>query len=139
MKTTPVSAYARAFLKAADGKPAHETGPAIRRFIELIRKRGDWPRRAQIVAAVEVAWRAEHHRPLLVVESARPLAPAHRTTIKRHAFADRSGDVKHAEPYAKDVEERVNPELVAGVRLTVGDRELDGSLAHLLHKLFAEM
>jgi len=136
MRTIPVSAYAHAFIKAVADAPTHETAPAIRRFIELIRKRGDWPRREQIMKACETTWRAEHHRPLLTIESARPLTAEHRAALTRHAFADRSGDVKHTEPYAKDIEERVNTELVAGVRLTLGDRELDGSLAHLLHRLF---
>jgi F0F1-type ATP synthase delta subunit len=127
MRSLSPTVYGRAFIEALDGKPAGALGPALERFIARIRKNGDWPRRHQILVATEAAWRTKHGKPLLVIESARPITKAQRERIKEETG-----------PLAHDIEERIDPGLVAGVRLILGDRELDGSLTHLLNKLFAK-
>lgn len=63
---------------------------------------------------------------LVMIESARPLAPKLRREL---------GDKI---PKGSHVEERVNPALIAGVRVTInGERELDASLKARLDRLFS--
>ena len=125
MKSISPQTYARAFVEALDHSPAHHT-QIIKNFIEEVRRNGHWPRRHQIAAECERAWRQRHNQPLLVVESARALNAAQK------AHLEKSLGKKH------DIEERVRPELIAGVRLTLDDEmQLDHSLAHLLNEVFA--
>jgi len=130
MKKIPAQAYAQAFLEESE-RAGHNTAKLLQRFTALIRKNGDWSRSPQILKAVETAWRRKHKRPLVVVESARPLSHKQLEEIKKGLHD--SGRMS-----AFDIEEKLRPELVAGVRITIDEeRQLDASLQQLMKEVFA--
>ena len=119
--------YARAFAEVAV-KPlsAAEEKRAVSNFIALIRKSGDWGAIGKILATTEKILREKTGQRKFLFETARPLGKLLERLRK-----------ELAKP--KDaVEERVNPSLIAGVKITVNDElEWDGTLAQKLEKLFA--
>lgn len=118
--------YAHAFLKALKSAKRGEEETLIARFLTLVRKNGDWGRRKEIAAACERLWRREHGRPLALIEFARTPTQELRHRVERLIEGLRS-----------DMQEAVNPSLIAGVRITLNDEEqLDGSLKRILRKLF---
>lgn len=98
---------------------------AMENFLAVVKKNGDGAILAKIIAHAEALYMKKGDRRSVVVESARPLS--------KSAHAD---VMKHLEK--KDVvEEKVNPALIAGVRITVnGERELDMSFATKVNQLF---
>lgn len=126
MKKISPRVYASAFLASVEGKPS-EQKERMENFIALVQRNGDWARRAHIVREIEHQWRLNQNRPLLTVESARPLTGDQKKLLKKNA------GLEHA-----DIEERENPDLIAGVKITVdGEMQLDASLSHLLRQVFA--
>ena len=125
MKKITPRIYAESFFAAAH-EPGTHADTLVKNFVELLKKRGDWAHREKIMKAVEDAKRASLGRKLVEIESARKLPETELSSIRK---------MFHGKSY--DFEERVNPELVAGVRLTLDrDQELDGSLQHVLRNLF---
>jgi F0F1-type ATP synthase delta subunit len=117
--------YGKALAEAIrDGKA--KDSDLQKNFLGLVRKNGDEARLPAILAHAEMILRRGTGERKLVVESARPLSPAARKTLQ-----------KIIQP--KDaVEEKLNPDLVAGVRITVNEEmQWDGSLARKIQKLFA--
>ncbi|MDO8516163.1 MAG: F0F1 ATP synthase subunit delta [bacterium] len=124
MRSIPVSAYAKAFLEVTEADPK-DPQSLVKNLIAVIERNGDWPRREAIVTAVEKMWRAKHDRSLVTIESARKLTESQRGAITKDF------------PKSFDIKEVQNPELLAGVRMTLNDElERDGSLAHLMNQLF---
>jgi len=126
MRYSP-SLYARAFAEVA-AKPlsAAEEKRAIENFIQLIKKSGDWGSIDKIIATTEKLTRQKIGVRKFVFETARPLG---KMLERLHKELTKPTDV---------IEEKVNPSLVAGVKITVDDeREWDGSLAQKLEKLFS--
>lgn len=123
----PVTIYAKALsLAIIEAGPAGEDGIA-RNFTALLRKNGD---EAGAKKIIKEAWRIVRTKQGLqevVLESARPLTGEHAKSLRGLAGP-------------KDaVVERVNAELVAGVRIVMNDeREFDGSLRGKLDKMFTE-
>lgn len=118
--------YARAFLEILDQDP--KCGEkALQGLLRLIRKSGDWPRRHKIVEACEQAWRMKNDRPLVVIESARPLGEAGLAHLKKNF------------PGSYDFKEVIRPELIAGARVSINKEiEIDGSLSRVLKQIFAD-
>lgn len=126
MKYSP-SLYARAFAEVAV-KPlsAAEEKRAIENFLAFIRKNGDWGAIGKILATTEKILREKTGRRKFVFETARPLGKLLERLRKE---LTKSHDV---------VEEKLNPSLIAGVKITMNDEiEFDGSLQHKLDKLFS--
>lgn len=117
--------YAQAFT-AAVGKPLapEQEHAIIKNFLALIKKNGDSYNLKKIVAKAEKLLRAKTGKRKVIVETARPVKKLEtllRTITKK-------SDI---------IEERVNPDIIAGVRVTVNDEEqFDGSLKRKLQKLF---
>jgi F0F1-type ATP synthase delta subunit len=118
--------YAQAL---ADTALSHHT-PAeskkiAERFLEIVEQNGDRKMLAKIVAHAELLYRRKSGTANVVLESARPLPKSARASIAKH-FGSHDA-----------VEEKINPSLIAGVRVTInGEQELDMSFAHKVNNLF---
>ena len=96
----------------------------VKNMIAEIRRNGDQGSLKKIFEMIRtrVAKKMGHRR--ITLETARPLVDAHRTLLKD--FLERN-DI---------VEEKVSPEIIGGVRITVnGERRFDGSLKKKLDNL----
>ena len=126
MRHISPSLYAKSFVEAAEGKRGGELEAAVERFLAIVHRNGDGKKLKNIFEECEKAARQRQGRSLLTIEAARKL-PEHSLASLKKTFATAK----------TDVEESVNPELVAGVRLTMdGERQLDGSLLHVLNEIF---
>ena len=111
--------YAQAFIEA-------KSAVSVERLVQLIRKNGDWSRRTKIVHAIEDAWRTKLGKSLVVIASARPL-----TEKQRALFVEKFPEQKF------DVMYRVDPELIAGVRIEIDhEHQIDSSLQMITKKMF---
>lgn len=123
MKHSP-ALYARAFAEVLSAKKTTDEA-IVKNFAASVLRRGDEAHWDKIIREVERLVRKIHGARLVVIESARPLSKTQQKSI-REAFS--SSDV---------VEERISPDLIAGVKITVdGIRQFDGSLAEKVHKMF---
>lgn len=122
-----VKTYAQAFAAAAAGKhsPAKEK-QMVQRFAAMVRRNGDAALLAKITEEAGRLLRAKEGIRKFVIETARPLPGKLHQEVRRL-------------PKAKDVvEEKVEPALVAGVRVTVDEEwQYDASLDRKLRRIFA--
>ncbi len=125
MRKTSPDAYAEAFLAVAEN--AGDKSAIIKRFVGAIQRRNDWSWRGHILEACEKKWRRAHGKSLVTIESARELLPAQRTRL-----------TSQWKNKTHDVEFKINPSLIAGVRILINDeRQFDGSLKRKLAELFS--
>ncbi len=117
----------RLLLEAFGGR-LHET--ALHTLLLLVRKRREALLRPIAVEYEKLALAAAGKEPLEIV-SARQLAPNELNSIV----------VRLARTYGKsfDVTQRTDASLLGGVRITMGDRRIDGSLAGRLDELAREL
>jgi F0F1-type ATP synthase delta subunit len=122
----PPQIYAKAFWEAAKNlRSAEKQTALIKKLIEIAVKNGDGPHLQKIAASAEKIMRAETGKQKIIAESARPLKE--RLTELAKLIAG-PGEV---------IEEKINPELVAGIKITVNEeRQFDWSLKRKLDKLF---
>ena len=121
----PVRAYARALAEAAAGtlSPAEEK-KIISNFLGLVRRNGDTHGLPQMLSAAGKLLREKDGRRKVVIESARP-------------FAGLSARFRGLLRKTDEVEERLEPALIAGVRITVDDEmRFDGGLRRKIDLLF---
>ena len=119
--------YAAAFSDCAAPKlsPTEER-QLVARFLALIERNGDFYAIEKIVVETEKMLREKTGRRSVVLETARALVPTMQKTLRGLFKAE---DV---------VRETVNPDLIAGVRITMNDTEqFDGSLKRKIQKLFS--
>jgi len=104
---------------------AEEERKVVANFFFLLKKNGDSRGAKKIIDAAEKLLRKKSGGRKIVLESARPLKePAGRIL----AGVARAGD---------EIEEVVNPKLIAGIKVTVNDEsQFDGSLSRKLEKMF---
>lgn len=117
--------YATAFAGLArDARSPQEKRALVKNFIALLERNGDITRREHIVRAAERAVRKQLGRRTVLIETARAV----------------EGARKHLSRVLKptdSIEEKISPELIAGVRVTVDDEyQFDGSLTRKLDALF---
>lgn len=126
MKTISPDVYAEAFVKTLAGRHVSET--VIERFIASIRKHNDWARRNNIIRACEKKMRQRDGKELITIESARELSLAQREKLSL-AWKGKN----------QDIEYRINPSLIAGVKIVIDEeKQFDGSLRRKLDKMFSE-
>lgn len=118
--------YGQALAAVAAGRLSSEKEKEIlRNFIKAVMDRGgirQWPK---ILAASEKALREKEGLRKVFVESARPINDVR---SKLSGFIQKE-DI---------IEEKVDPEIVAGIKITLDDnRQFDGSLSKKLNTLFA--
>ncbi len=116
-----VNNYVSAFTQAIK-KANHEE--AIDGLVKLLKKTGDIKNSKKIIEAVQKKLVNEKGGKWVNIETARESA------LKQGTFKHKFSEKDH-------VEYKINPELVAGVRITVdGEEELNNSLQSKLNKLF---
>jgi F0F1-type ATP synthase delta subunit len=124
MKYSPKD-YARAFAEVADGtktKDAEET--LVKNFLRAVEKNGDAGQLKKIFEAAEEAVRKKHGLRKVTIETARPLPEAKKSLKEFLGVSD-------------IVEEKTDPSLVAGMKITVNDEmQFDASLSRKLKKIF---
>jgi F0F1-type ATP synthase delta subunit len=118
--------YAKAFAAAVAARHGKDEAALVKRFVALVRRNGDEAGLRKIIKETERMISKSAGVRRIIVESARPLDPSAHSLLKN--ILKRS-DV---------VEERVNLELIAGVKITVDEEtEFDGSLKGKLDTMFA--
>ncbi len=126
----PAHIYAKALVAAiastsAKGERAEDA--VAENFVALVRRSGDEAHFRKILEEAARMARGKEGIQKIVLESARPLTPKQKKNLARFAGPR---DV---------VQERIDPSLVAGVRIFVDDeRELDHSLKGKLDAIFKE-
>lgn len=127
----PAHIYAKALaaiIADAEKRDVKDQDRIVQNFIALVRKNGDEPHIRKLVEEAARMARGKAGLRKVTVESARPLGAAQRKTVGRFMKA---GDI---------VEEEVDPELVAGMRIIINDEmQFDGSLKGKLDKLFGAL
>lgn len=117
MKYSP-KLYARALL-AAKGKEV------IQNFLRLLRRNGDERELPRILNEAEKLMLLKTGRRKVILESARHLSGKQKEILRKILKPEDT------------LEERVSPELIAGVRITINDElQFDGTLARKLKKMF---
>lgn len=125
MKYT-AAAYARAFVTVAkDVTGDQEEGKLVQAFVGLIEKNRDMYRRKDILRHTERLLAQQYGKRRVLFETARPIQ--HLRKIFKTFLTN--SDI---------IEEKIAPELVAGVRITVNDEDqFDGTLNRKLRALFS--
>ena len=117
--------YARALLEALNDSPGENWDRLVKNFAELIVRNGDLSAANKIIAEVEKLWVRQNGGRLVEIETARPID------------SKLAGQIKKSLAPSDQAEVKINPQLIAGVRITADDMELDNSLAAKLNKIFA--
>jgi F0F1-type ATP synthase delta subunit len=124
----PAHIYAKALAEvivAAEGAGEKEQDAIVARLVAFVRKNGDEAHLRKIVEEAARFVRGKSGVRKVMMETARPLGAQQK---KKLAAFIKTGDV---------VVEKINPELVAGVKIIVNDElQFDGSLKGKLDKLF---
>ncbi|HUC01605.1 MAG TPA: F0F1 ATP synthase subunit delta [Candidatus Paceibacterota bacterium] len=122
----PPHIYAKALvevLSAPAGPHKRSDDEVAKNFLALVRKNGDERHLRKILEEASRFARGKSGVRKVTIESARPLAPAQRRSV---AHFTKPGDV---------VEERVDPDLIAGIRIILNDEmQFDGSLKTKLNR-----
>lgn len=116
--------YVNALAGALKETPDEKKDIVLANFVKLIGKNGDMPKRDKIVEAVHKKIVNMNGGKWVDVELARE-ASEPRLRIIKEMFTDKD-----------HVDFKINPALVAGVRIKVNEKELDNSLQNKLKKLF---
>lgn len=127
--------YARAFAEAAASVPKGRESEIINNFLFLIKKSGDLAHIGKIVELAEEAVLKNSGHDKWIVESARLLKASF---ASGGSLKDVRGLFKNLIKHGDILEEKINSELIAGVRITQnGERQFDGSLRAKIEQLFA--
>ena len=122
----PAHIYAKALVEVLGDEDHHamkEQDRVAKNFLAIVRKNGDEGYLRKILEEAAVMARGKSGVRQVTIESARELGAAQKATLKHFI---QPGDV---------VEERIDPELIAGVKITVNDElQFDGSLRNKLNK-----
>ena len=119
----PTHIYARALVEVL-GDPKKDSAALARNFLEIVKKNNDESHLRQILEEASRFARGKSGVQKITIESARALAPAQRKMV--NGFI-KQGDV---------VEERIDPELIAGIKIILNDElQFDGSLKNKLNKV----
>lgn len=113
--------YVNAFAEAVKNVPQEK---AVKGLVKLLEKTGDIKHSKKIIEAVHKKVVNEKGGKWVNVEVARESA------LKKETLGHKFSDKDH-------IDFQINPELVAGVRVTInGEEELNNSLQSKLNKLF---
>jgi F0F1-type ATP synthase delta subunit len=120
-----VHTYAQAFVEALEDREGKIKDEATlgKNFLALVRRYGDESHLPNILDEASRLARGKSGIRQITIESARELSISQKTALKHFI---KTHDV---------VEERIDPELIAGVKITVNDEmQFDGSLKTKLNK-----
>lgn len=120
-----VNNYVEAFVGALGETPKDKRGVLVSNFVRLLHRTGDIRSENKITEAVHKKIVNNEGGRWVNIEAARELKESDRKLLI-NKFSEKD-----------HVDFKINPELVAGVRITVdGEEELDNSLNQKLNKLF---
>jgi F0F1-type ATP synthase delta subunit len=127
----PAHIYAKALVEVlgdATGARAKDDAKIAENFMALVKKNGDEGHLKKILEEASRFARGKSGVRKITVESARVLASTQKATLQQFV---KPGDV---------VEERIDPELIAGIRITLNDEmQFDGSLKNKLNKVLGNV
>jgi F0F1-type ATP synthase delta subunit len=127
----PAHIYAKALVEVlSDGTraTAHDDGSIAKNFLALVRKNGDEGHLRKILEEASRFVRGKSGVRKVTIGSARVLAPSQRKALE---YFIKPGDV---------VVERIDPDLIAGVKITVNDElQFDGSLKNKLNRVLGSV
>jgi F0F1-type ATP synthase delta subunit len=119
--------YAKALVEVLStpaGRGAMSDDEIAKNFLALVRKNGDEGHLRKILEEASRFARGKSGVRKVTVESARALGPSQKAAVEHFI---RPGDM---------VEERIDPELVAGIKIIVNDElQFDGSLKNKLNRV----
>jgi F0F1-type ATP synthase delta subunit len=122
MKIKP-KIYAEALAQImAERKSAQEKEKIVEKFLKLLEKNGDMGKAKEILAFAENLFIKKTGRRKVVIETARK--------------ADKKALLKEIEMAGDIVQEKINPELIAGIKIIINDQQLDLSLQKKLQTIF---
>ena len=117
--------YAEALAELmTEKKTADEENKISERFLKFVEKNGDLNKLKEIVALAEDLFIKKTGRRKIIVETARKTKTKQRELIDSIA---QKGDI---------VNERINPEIIAGIKITINDDQLDLSMQKKIQNLF---
>jgi F0F1-type ATP synthase delta subunit len=120
----PAHIYAKALVEVLGDPKIKDDGLIARNFLGLVERSGDMGHLRKILEEASRFARGKSGVRKITIESARALHPSQRDTMKHFMKA---GDM---------VEERIDPDLVAGIKITLNDElQFDGSLKNKLNKV----
>jgi len=123
MKNNKVKIYAKALAEVALDKKIDKKAEA--NFVKLLQKNGLMHKAKEIVQLAEDILLQKRGNRKITFETARKITPSQKKMLEAIA---KHGDV---------VKEKINPELIAGVRVIINDnRQFDGSLQNKLKNIF---
>lgn len=121
----PAHIYAKALAEVITDANAKNEREAEKNFLSLLRKNGDESHLRKIVEEAARFARGKRGIRKVIIESARPLKESQRKTMR---YLIKENDI---------IEEKIVPDLVAGVRIVVNDElQFDGSLKSKLNAIF---
>jgi len=103
-------------------KSAGDQEKIVKGFLKLLEKNGDIRKAKEILAKAQDLFIKKTGRRRVVLETARK--------------ADKKAFLKEIEMAGDIVEEKISPELVAGIKITINDEQLDFSLNKKLQNIF---
>lgn len=122
-----VHTYAQALVAVIEDK-AVKDDVIEKNFLALVRKNGDEGHLPQILEEASRLARGKSGIRKVTVESARELSPSQKATLKQFIQLH------------DEVEERIDKELIAGIKITVNDEtQFDGSLKSKLNKVLGSV
>jgi len=123
MKNNKVKIYAKALAEVALDKKIDKKAEA--NFVKLLQKNGLMHKAKEIVQMAEDMILQKKGNKKITFETARKITPSQKKMLEAIA---KQGDV---------IKEKINPELIAGVRVIINDnRQFDGSLQNKLKNIF---
>ncbi|SRR5258708_4965891 len=124
----PAHIYGKALAEAIVAATVKDRDGIVKNFLALVRKNGDEPFLRKIVTEAERFVREAEGLRKVTVEVAREPGAHAKAFIKTFA---KPGDI---------FEEKIDPRLIAGVKITVNDdMQFDGSLKGKMDKLFSDI
>lgn len=108
----------------AEKKPAEQEAKLAKSFFKFLEKNGDIKKAKEIFTLAESLFIKKTGRRKFSVETARKLKPKQQDLINTLAH---QGDI---------IDEKINPELIAGIKIIINDNQLDLSMQKKLQKIF---
>ena len=122
-KNNRTKLYARALVEAIIKQGADEN-KIKENFLRLLERNGQMKKAREIVALAEDLFIKKTGRRKVVLETARKIKPKQKELL---GAVLQKGDV---------VKEKINPELLAGIKIIINDEQLDLSMQKKLNNIF---
>lgn len=113
---------AQAYVDLTDGKSEKDVEKVAMEFVHFLAARHELQKWRAIVQSIEGVWRERYGAATITVSSAHAMPEKALAALKKAA----SGATIH---------EQIDPELIAGAKIRIDDRIIDGSTAGMLTKL----